>query len=395
MTPTVDSVIPLANAADPTTFANTVSSSARSGMSFADICSAQLSQSPETHAVTPAPASPATPSAQPGNTAANPPAPKSSAKNAPGSSSALAPLVAVPPILLPVLLDPLSGSPRQPAQNLPSSDSLNQDGSSSEEAIQATNFAPPLGTTPAAVSTPWMPGNANVSRIAALIPTLAPPDNPSPETSASSAAPAQDPWSPSTQVTTNPPASSASSSLSLRPNGTATQSSTPGAIPTDAPDDPASPDVIVAATRSLGPNAEAASQTPLPATATQLPSVSLDRQTPVVPGDADQAGTTQAHATQNSSCRRDASSGFSASGDPGCRKLIHSTGANYTCGPESFTTTHDAAPVPARPGNPTRFLSSGNIRDTDNQSRGPPHTSGDAACPFRRDIAGSGSRRFE
>ena len=311
VTSTVDSVIPLAGAADPTAFANSANPSARSGFSFADICAA-LSLSPEIQSAVPAPALPSKLPVQIGNTTtpANIPGAKGPAKNTPpaGANPPLAFLVPLPPIPLPIPVSALPSAPPQMAASPSSVDSTNQADSGSDGTSQTTNLTP----VPRITTSPTLtPGNTNASRIAAPIPSRLPAVNQSPEASApapaSTSAPppapasgsAQDPWFLSSPVETDSAPSGASSgSPSVLPNGSGAHSPTVVNMPTDATDDQAPPEIASAARETLQMNAEMPAQAPVAATAAENPSFSSAAQPSPTIAKGDQPSQNQAPAAQ-------------------------------------------------------------------------------------------------
>ncbi len=298
MTSTVDPVIPLAGAADPTAFVNSANPSARAGISFADVCAAQFPPAPESQTTTPAPAVPSNLSPQTATMTApsNTPGAKGTTKNPPpaGSNPALAFLATLPPILLAIPVSALPSTLPQMAESPSSVDSVNQAGSTSDGTIQTTNLTPAPGITAAPT---LAPGNTNVPSIATPIPGFPPAADPSPVASASASA--QDPWFLSSPVETNSAPSSASSDWpSALPNGIGAQSSTVENMPTAATDGQAPPEIISTACENFGLNAEMPSQAPVAATASEIPSFSPDAQPPLTLRDAEQASQTQTPAAQ-------------------------------------------------------------------------------------------------
>ena len=305
VTPTVDSVMLLASDSDPRAFANPGNSS-RAGMSFAEICAAQFSQSCETQTGAPAPALSVNPSSQPATTTtpANTASAKNSAKNTP-SSSGLASLVALPQIALAIPVNALTSSPTQPVQSAASENSAHQAGSDSIGTIQATNVAPASATASGPMSTPLPSDNRLAPTVADPIPSLAPAAKSSPDLSASASAPEPDPRplssSPETDPTSAsvlPSSPSAEGSPSVLPNGNRAPDPAPANVSTDAADRATSPEIISAAGETFGLDAAALAQVPPAATVSQASSVSQYAQPLVAPGDAGQASPTQVPAAQ-------------------------------------------------------------------------------------------------
>ena len=269
VTSTVESAIPFA-AADPTALANSANTSSRSGMSFADLCNAQISQSADAQAAAPATALPSNPSAQTGNRTANAPAPKNSAKNAAAAagSPVLALLAPLPPVPLAVPVTTLTSVQTQAVESFLSAGSTNQPGSGSGGNIQSTNLAPAAGmaTAPGLASE-----NMSASGTATAIPSFAPSINSSPQTPPSPSAPAQDSWPLSSPEDVNPVSLSASAespssgSSSWLASETGTQNSILGSA--DVAGDPTPPGNIsaesISATReAFAPHAEMTSPAP-------------------------------------------------------------------------------------------------------------------------------------
>jgi len=297
VTSTVDSVIP-ASVTDPTAFVNSANSSARSGVSFADVCAAHLAPAPESQSTTSTPAVPSSSSPQTGTiaTPSNAPGAKGTTKNAPtaGSNPAVTFLVSLSPIPLPIPVDALPCAPPQIA-SLTSVNSADQTDSASDGAIQTASLtaAPGLTTGPVLAH-----GNTKVPSIATPIPSLPPSADPSPKESAASAL-ARSPWFFSPPIETNPAASSASTgSPPVLPNGMGAQGPTVENMPTAAPDGQTPSEIIPATRETLGQSAEMSCQAPVAATASEIPSFSLDAQPPSTPGQAEQLSQDQPPATQ-------------------------------------------------------------------------------------------------
>lgn len=288
MTSTVDSVIPLAGAADPTAFVSSANPTARSGISFADICAAQLSQSPEPQNGAPAPALSFDPSVQTGNTTtpANTSATKGSAKNTPlaGLNPALAVLVPLPPIPLALPLNTLPSSPTQPVQSLPLVDSTNPANSGSNGPSPTTTISStgttasarlPQGNSITPVTYPPisnLPVSLPVS-LPAFLPAFFPISVPTPTVNQPSGTltSAQNPPVPSLPAETQaPPSSASSASLAVPPNGIGSQVPVVDDIQTSATHDQA-PQQITSADREFSPwSAETPVQIPTAPTASEI-----------------------------------------------------------------------------------------------------------------------------
>ncbi len=439
MTSTVDSVIPLAGAADPTAFVNSATPAARSGISFADICAAQLSLSPETQSAAPAQALPSNPPAQTGNTTApaKTPTAKGSAKNPPpaGSGPALAFLVALPPIPIAIPVSALPSAPPQMIENPSSGDFASQAGWASDGKVQSTDLLPASGITTAPVLAPgntnasqtgWAsdgkvqstdlppvsgittapvlaPGNTHLPRTATPIPGFPPAVDSSPVASASASvsASASDSWFLSSPVETNSAPSSVSSGSPSAPppDGSGAQSSAVVNSPTVAPEGQAPPEIVSATRETFGLNATMPSQAPVATIASENPSFSPDAPPPLTLGNGDQASPNQPSRRASLSCCRGdalATSRVSRKREPSCCKLILSTGANCTRGSESATPIRDAAAVA---GNLELFIVAWDIprefRSNSNESRVSRRAPGNAVCSFRCKTAGSGSRNVK